>query len=167
MVVGRVTSGNVRGVHARQIVCTDPVLIGIGNLYKTEMCFLLGIPPWVPVDDIDADAVVALARWLLLSNADRPEQSTGELTRGRQHWVYERGGRPCRRCGASDPLCAGSRRLRQEHLLLPALPARPPRRSRESGVADRAHGGPVTSTVLPTTLLDDEIYGLRVVAGDA
>jgi endonuclease VIII len=76
------------------------IMAGIGNLYKTEMCFLLGVPPWVPVDDIDADAVVALARQLLLSNADRPEQSTtGELTRGRQHWVYERGGRPCRRCG--------------------------------------------------------------------
>ncbi|MFZ0120545.1 MAG: DNA-formamidopyrimidine glycosylase family protein [Pseudonocardiaceae bacterium] len=76
------------------------IMAGIGNLYKTEMCFLLGVPPWVPVDDIDADAVVALARRLLLSNADRPEQSTtGELTRGRQHWVYERGGRPCRRCG--------------------------------------------------------------------
>ncbi|MGC1732059.1 MAG: DNA-formamidopyrimidine glycosylase family protein [Pseudonocardiaceae bacterium] len=76
------------------------IMAGIGNLYKTEMCFLLGVPPWVPVDDIDADAVVALARRLLLSNADRPEQSTtGELTRGKQHWVYERGGRPCRRCG--------------------------------------------------------------------
>jgi endonuclease-8 len=76
------------------------VLIGIGNLYKTELCFLLGVPPWAPVRDIDAVAVVALARRLLLANADRPEQSTtGELARGRQHWVYERGGRPCRRCG--------------------------------------------------------------------
>ncbi|MGH3781761.1 MAG: DNA glycosylase, partial [Pseudonocardiaceae bacterium] len=71
-------------------------MIGIENLYKTEMCFLLGVPPWVP----DAEAVVALARRLLLAHADRPEQSiTGELVRGQQHWVYEREGMPCRRCG--------------------------------------------------------------------
>jgi endonuclease VIII len=44
--------------------------------------------------------VVALARRLLMANADRPEQSTtGELARGAQHWVYERTGRPGRRCG--------------------------------------------------------------------
>ncbi|HEX5346541.1 MAG TPA: hypothetical protein VFW64_05485 [Pseudonocardiaceae bacterium] len=76
------------------------MLIGIGNLYKTEMCFLLGVPPWMPVREVDADAVVALARRLLSANADRREQSTtGELARGKQHWVYERAGRPCRRCG--------------------------------------------------------------------
>jgi endonuclease VIII len=35
-----------------------------------------------------------------MANADRPEQSTtGELARGAQHWVYERTGRPGRRCG--------------------------------------------------------------------
>jgi endonuclease-8 len=38
--------------------------------------------------------VVPLARRLLLVNADRPEQSTtGELARGRQHWVYKRAAR--------------------------------------------------------------------------
>jgi len=77
------------------------IMAGVGNLYKTEMCFLLGVPPWVPVREIDPDAVVVLARQLLLTNADRPERSTtGELARGRQHWVYERGGKPCRRCGS-------------------------------------------------------------------
>jgi endonuclease-8 len=76
------------------------IMAGVGNLYKTEMCFLLGISPWALVRDVDPDAVVALARRLLLANADRPEQSTtGELVRGKQHWVYERGGQPCRRCG--------------------------------------------------------------------
>lgn len=76
------------------------IMAGIGNLYKTEMCFLLRVSPWTPVRDVDANAAVALARRLLLLNADRPEQSTtGELTKGRQHWVYERGGKPCRRCG--------------------------------------------------------------------
>ncbi|MGQ0716709.1 MAG: DNA-formamidopyrimidine glycosylase family protein [Pseudonocardiales bacterium] len=76
------------------------IMAGVGNLYKTEMCFLLGVLPWAKVSEVDPDAVVALARRLLLANADRPEQSTtGELARGSQHWVYERGGKPCRRCG--------------------------------------------------------------------
>jgi endonuclease-8 len=60
----------------------------------------LRVPRWVPVCEVDADAVVTLVRQLLLANADRPEQSTtGELARGTQHWVYNRAGRPCRRCG--------------------------------------------------------------------
>jgi endonuclease-8 len=76
------------------------IMAGIGNLYKTEMCFLLGVSPWAPVRGVHPGVVVALGRRLLLANAERPEQSTtGDLARGRQHWVYERGGRPCRRCG--------------------------------------------------------------------
>ncbi|MBV9058698.1 MAG: hypothetical protein JO296_06040 [Pseudonocardiales bacterium] len=50
---------------------------------------------------MDPDAVVALARQLLLTNADRPQQSTtGELVHGRRHWVFERTGKSCCRCAA-------------------------------------------------------------------
>jgi endonuclease VIII len=76
------------------------IMAGVGNLHKTEICFLLGVAPWVPMREVDPDAVVALARRLLVLNADRPEQSTtGDLARDKQHWVYERDGKPCRRCG--------------------------------------------------------------------
>ncbi|MGQ0480837.1 MAG: Fpg/Nei family DNA glycosylase [Pseudonocardia sp.] len=77
------------------------VMAGLGNLYRCEVCFLLGVSPWTPVTDLaDPARVVELARTLLLRNADRPEQSTtGELGRGRQHWVYQRDGQPCQRCG--------------------------------------------------------------------
>src|SRR5438552_2552322 len=76
-------------------------LAGRGNLYKAEVCFLLGLSPWTLVRDVpDPAKAIALSRTLLLRNADRPEQSTtGELARGRQHWVYERAGQRCRRCG--------------------------------------------------------------------
>ena len=64
-------------------MCTNSVLIGLGNLYKTEMCFLLGVSPWAPVRGVDPGVVVALGRRLLLANAERPEQSTtGDLARG-------------------------------------------------------------------------------------
>lgn len=76
------------------------VLAGIGNLYKSEVCFLLGISPWSPVGRVDAAGAVTLARQLLVRNAGRPEQSTtGDLARHAQHWVYRRAGLTCRRCG--------------------------------------------------------------------
>ena len=76
-------------------------MAGVGNLYKAEVCFLLGLSPWTLVRDVpDPARAVALSRELLLRNKDRPEQSTtGELARGRQHWVFERGRQRCLRCG--------------------------------------------------------------------
>ncbi|MFC4001102.1 DNA-formamidopyrimidine glycosylase family protein [Prauserella oleivorans] len=76
------------------------VLAGVGNLYKVEICFLLGVTPWTPVRDTDAARAVELARTLLSANAWRWEQSTtGDLTRGRRTWVYERTRQGCFRCG--------------------------------------------------------------------
>jgi endonuclease-8 len=79
------------------------VMAGVGNLYKAEVCFLLGVSPWTPMSDLDTATLaraVELSRELLRRNAWRPEQSTtGELAPGRQHWVYRRTGRPCLRCG--------------------------------------------------------------------
>jgi endonuclease-8 len=76
-------------------------LAGIGNLYKSEVLYLERISPRRHVGTVDDLAsVVATAHRLLSLNRERPEQSTtGELAAGRQHWVYERGGKPCRRCG--------------------------------------------------------------------
>lgn len=76
------------------------VMAGVGNLYKCEICFLLGVTPWVPVSEVDPVKAVALARKLLRANAWRHEQSTtGDTRRGRRTWVYERGRQGCFRCG--------------------------------------------------------------------
>jgi endonuclease-8 len=78
-------------------------LAGIGNLYKAESLFLRGLHPWTPVREVaDLPALVGLNRRLLLANRDRWEQvTTGDLRRGRQHWVFERQREACRRCGAA------------------------------------------------------------------
>jgi endonuclease-8 len=78
-------------------------LAGIGNLFKAETLFLRGLSPWTPVSDVDdLDAVVALAQRLLASNKGRWSQSTtGSLRKGEKHWVFERAGSPCRRCGTT------------------------------------------------------------------
>jgi endonuclease-8 len=77
-------------------------LAGVGNLYKTEALFLSGLTPWTPVSDVpDLQRLVRRAGRLLMANRERWEQTTtGSLRRGEDHWVFERGGSPCRRCGA-------------------------------------------------------------------
>ncbi len=76
-------------------------LAGIGNVYKCELLFLRGVSPWTPVNEVDdLDAMVQLAHRLLLGNRDRWDQvTTGDLRRGRRAYVFERSGKPCRRCG--------------------------------------------------------------------
>ncbi|MEP6598847.1 MAG: DNA-formamidopyrimidine glycosylase family protein [Actinomycetota bacterium] len=77
-------------------------LAGIGNMYKAEVLFVVRVNPWTRVDDVpDLGRLVGTARRLLRANRDHPEQTTTGLTgRGREHWVYLRGGEACRRCGS-------------------------------------------------------------------
>jgi endonuclease-8 len=76
-------------------------LAGIGNLYKSEVCFLSGVHPLRPVGDVaDLRGLVTRAHALLEANRHRAEQTTtGDTRRGHRTWVYRRAGRPCRRCG--------------------------------------------------------------------
>ena len=76
-------------------------LAGIGTLYRAETLFLRGVHPRTPVAAVrDLREVVRTAQRLLLANRDRPEQTTtGDLRRGRHHWVFNRDRERCRRCG--------------------------------------------------------------------
>lgn len=76
-------------------------LSGIGNLYATEALYLAGVTPWATVAEVpDLPTLVRRARRLMLANRGRWEQTTAPSTRrGEDHWVFERAGRPCRRCG--------------------------------------------------------------------
>jgi endonuclease-8 len=78
-------------------------LAGIGNFYKCELLFLRGVSPWTRAGDAgDLRAFVDLAHRLLYDNRDRWAQvTTGDLRRGANAYVYERGRQPCRRCGAT------------------------------------------------------------------
>jgi formamidopyrimidine-DNA glycosylase len=75
---------------------------GIGNVYKAEVLFLRGVNPWTAIGNVpDISGLVQLSHRLLDANKERHGHiTTGELGRGREHWVYGRAGRPCRRCGA-------------------------------------------------------------------
>nr|WSZ14191.1 DNA glycosylase [Streptomyces canus] len=78
-------------------------LAGIGNVYKSELCFLLGATPWLPVGALPTDRAAqlpALAKKLLEANRDRPVRSTTGR-RGQDLFVYGRAPRPCLRCHTS------------------------------------------------------------------
>ncbi|MFG2262191.1 Fpg/Nei family DNA glycosylase [Streptomyces sp. NPDC048720] len=83
-------------------------LAGIGNVYKCELCFLVGATPWLPVGALPADRatrLIALAKKLLESNRDRPVRQTTGLHR-QDLFVYGRAPRPCLRCRTSIRVAA-------------------------------------------------------------
>ncbi|RFC71934.1 DNA-formamidopyrimidine glycosylase family protein [Streptomyces sp. AcE210] len=77
-------------------------LAGIGNVYKSELCFLLQVTPWLPVGDLPDDTAARLpelAKKLLEANRDRPARvTTGSGRPGQRLYVYGRAPRPCLRC---------------------------------------------------------------------
>jgi Formamidopyrimidine-DNA glycosylase len=79
------------------------LMAGVGNVYKSEICFLEGVNPWRPVGELEEatlDGVVAVARRLLSTNVGGGARiTTGVRRAGQQMWAYGRVGHPCRRCG--------------------------------------------------------------------
>lgn len=89
------------------------VMAGIGNVFKSEICFACGVNPFRHVSSLserEVACVVDISRRYLLANVT-PEhgndiltyqggrRTTGADDPGAKLWVYGRGGRPCRRCG--------------------------------------------------------------------
>ena len=53
-------------------------MAGVGNLYKAEVCFLLGVSPWTPVSDVDVErAVRAEPRPVAAQRGPAPRSTTG------------------------------------------------------------------------------------------
>jgi endonuclease VIII len=76
------------------------VVAGVGNVFKAEVCFLLGVSPWTAVSEVDPVRTVELCRDLLRYNATRGNRvTTGDPRRGREAWVYGRERSGCLRCG--------------------------------------------------------------------
>jgi endonuclease-8 len=96
-----------------EVLLDQGVAAGAGNVYRSEALFLAGIDPARPasaVSDADIEKLYALVRKLMKANV-APGASGGMVTyrglrrtthrsdEGERHWVYGRGGKPCRRCG--------------------------------------------------------------------
>jgi endonuclease-8 len=76
-------------------------IAGPGNIWKSEICFLRGVSPWTPVGEVDdLEGMLDLLKRMMEVNRTIGQQvTTGDPRRGRKHWVAERAGEPCRRCG--------------------------------------------------------------------
>ena len=85
-------------------------LAGIGNIWKSEGCYLAKLDPWRPLARVSDDEVLAVVRGvrpLMRESVDRggrvetyrPTGRRYSPGRDRRTWVYGRGGLPCRACG--------------------------------------------------------------------
>ncbi|MGW2174565.1 Fpg/Nei family DNA glycosylase [Streptomyces sp. NPDC001705] len=128
-------------------------LAGVGNVYKSEICFLLGVTPWLPVGELPADRagyLPALAQKLLEANRDRPVRRTTGLLRGHDLFVYGRASRPCLRCGTPVRVAdQGDGSSERPTYWCPACQSGPaPRRLSRRG--DRPSGRPPPSAPPPS-----------------
>lgn len=69
---------------------------GLGNIWKSESCFGASISPWRRLTDVSDQELTAV-----LENARPRMQVSAETgSHERDIWVYNRTGRPCKRCGS-------------------------------------------------------------------
>ena len=108
----------LRRMHARgrdpigDVLLNQRVAAGIGNVLKCEILFIAGVDPFTPVSRIgetDLERLVDIAREQLAANVMEPSKTftrsigrrtTRSMDPNVKLWVYGRGGKPCRRCGA-------------------------------------------------------------------
>lgn len=88
-----------------EVLLDQRVVAGIGNVYRSELLFLAGIDPETPIHELSDETLARMAgraAGLVASNVGRdPRSTTGERAPGRETWVYDRAGKPCRRCAAA------------------------------------------------------------------
>jgi endonuclease-8 len=107
------------------LLMDQSVLAGVGNIYRAEVLFRQGIDPWLPGQSLSAELAGLLWDDIveLMSDGVRSGRivttpatfwSEGQKgARGEEaHYVYQRQGLPCRRCGAIVGLAEiGARKL--------------------------------------------------------
>jgi endonuclease VIII len=84
----------------REALLDQRNVCGIGNLWTVEGLFVAGVWPHTPAGRADVPRILdVIARMMRLGLRNGTQSTTGDLRRRRDHWVYGRYRRPCRRCG--------------------------------------------------------------------
>jgi endonuclease VIII len=89
------------------VLLNQRVLAGIGNVFKSEICFACGVHPFRKIASLrpqEVDCLLATARrFLAASVAEDGEgrRTTGSIHPTARYWVYRRAGSACRRCGTT------------------------------------------------------------------
>ena len=92
-----------RRTTVTEVLVDQTVASGIGNVYRNEVLFEAGIHPSTEIGHVDDKLlrrVLSRAARHLRLNSGRRRTTTGARRAGMHFYVYERSGRPCRRCGA-------------------------------------------------------------------
>ena len=97
-VIGRVTRLARPGTTLGEALLDQRIAAGVGNVYKSEACFAVGLDPGAPIERVDEDdrrRVWAVAARQLQANLGQAERRTHAQGLA----VYGRSGQPCHRCG--------------------------------------------------------------------
>lgn len=102
------------GEEIGDVLLHQEVMAGVGNVFKSEICFVTSVNPFSKVamlDKVKVGAVIAAARKLIAANVledsgdsivtydGRKRRTTHETDASASLWVYGRKGEPCRCCG--------------------------------------------------------------------
>jgi endonuclease VIII len=96
------------------VLLHQEVIAGVGNVFKSEICFVTATSPFCHVSELDAERItllIATSRKLVKANVledsgetivtygGRQRRTTHEADPSASLWVYGRAGEPCRKCG--------------------------------------------------------------------
>jgi endonuclease-8 len=103
------------GEEIGNVLLNQRVLAGVGNVFKSEICFACGVNPFRKVASLrpqEIDCLLATARRFLQANVidgasdaivtyTGLRRTTGSSNPAARLWVYRRSGSECRRCGTT------------------------------------------------------------------
>jgi len=104
------------GEEIGNVVLRQPVLAGVGNVFKSEICFVEGVNPFCLVSALTEEqlsGLIGCAQRLVAANVQEdsgnmivtyhgPQRRTTHQSNPQDSlWVYGRSGSPCRRCGTN------------------------------------------------------------------
>ena len=109
--VGRLCAN--RDMDVGDALLKQSIVAGIGNVFKSEICFACGVNPFRKVSTLkqeEANALIATAHKFLGANVTEGSgnqivtytgmrRTTSRANPEERLWVYKRAGDPCRRCG--------------------------------------------------------------------
>jgi endonuclease-8 len=90
------------GTPLGEAVMNQRIVAGIGNIYKSELLFLMRFDPFAPVacySDRELATMLTKARALMRRNLTGAPRQTRFAGDGRRLWAYGRSGQACFECG--------------------------------------------------------------------
>lgn len=93
-----------RGQPIGEVLLDQRAVAGLGNVYRSELCFLVRLSPFAPLEQVSDEQLLELlrraARVVARSSRTGRRVTTAPGSSGALY-VYGRTGRPCRRCGTA------------------------------------------------------------------